>query len=290
MEIEIVSPRKLLTGLMMIGLVVGGVWGALVHVPRARVAAAQALPSPTPTPLPTAAVFEPTAAPTAVPTATPTPTPTAAPDNLQTYLEGCRKGGTAAFTPDYAGALVAASCNHGGENHPQAVVVHATEGELAAALTHLRDPQSRVSAHYVVDRDGTVYQLVPERVVAYHVACGVEGCVSSCPAFLCGDGRPESRSIGIELVNRGKVPQDWPGAVYEDYGMAFGWRWWEDYPQAQRDALKRLVEDIAGRWGIAVDPEYVVGHYRVQGKRDPGPALNLFWERNGNPRGRAVFP
>jgi N-acetylmuramoyl-L-alanine amidase len=287
MEIEIVSPRKLLAGLMMIGLVVGGVWGAMVHVSKSRVAVAQALPSPTPTPLPTAAVFEPTATPTAVPTAT--PTPTAVPDNLQTYLERCRKGGPAAFAPDYAGAEVAASCNHGGENHPQAVVVHATEGELAAALAHLRDPQSQVSAHYVVDRDGTVYQLVPERAVAYHVACGVEGCVKSCPAFLCGDRKPESRSIGIELVNRGKVPQDWQGAVYEDYGMAFGWRWWEEYPQAQRDVLKRLVEDIAARWGFPVDAEHVVGHYRVQGKSDPGPALNLFWERNGNPPERAVW-
>ncbi|BAJ64430.1 N-acetylmuramoyl-L-alanine amidase [Anaerolinea thermophila] len=223
MQVEIVSPVKFVTFLAGLILLVGGVWG-LVHVPQGA-AAAQALPSPTPTPLLTAAVFEPTATPMAVPTATPMPTPTAVPDNLQTYLEGCRKGGAAAFTPDYAGAVVAASCNHGGENRPQAVVVHATEGELPAALAHLRDPQSRVSAHYVVDRDGTVYQLVPERAVAYHVACGVEGCVSSCPAFLCGDGRPESRSIGIELVNRGKVPQDWRGAVYEDYGMAFGWRW-----------------------------------------------------------------
>lgn len=282
MEIEIVSPRKLLASLLMIGLAVGGVWGALAHVPpRTRAAAVPTpLPSPSPTPLPTAA---------AVPTATPAPTPTAAPDNLQTYLEECRKGGAAAFPPDYAWAIAAASCSHGGENHPQAVVVHAAEGELAAALAHLRDPQSGVSAHYVVDRDGTVYQLVPERAVAYHVACGIEGCVKSCPAFLCGDGRPESRSIGIELVNRGKVPQDWQGAVYEDYGMAFGWRWWEDFPQAQRDALKRLVEDIAARWGFPVDADHVVGHYRVQGKRDPGPALNLFWERNGKPPARPVW-
>jgi N-acetylmuramoyl-L-alanine amidase len=255
---------------------------ASASVPEAPEALPTTTPTATPTPTATAA---PTATPTAVPTVT--PAPTAVPDNLQTYLAGCRKGGTAAFAPDYTGAVVA-SCNHGGENRPQAVVVHATEGELAAALAHLRDPQSQVSAHYVVDRDGTVYQLVPERAVAYHVACGVEGCVKSCPPFLCGERKPESRSIGIELVNRGKVPQDWPGAVYEDYGMAFGWRW-EEYSQAQRDALKRLVEDIAVRWGIAVDPDHVVGHYRVQGKSDPGPALNLFWERNGNPRGKAIW-
>ncbi len=284
MQIEIVSPTRFAVSLAgLILLVVGGVWGLGTHVstsPMAR-AQAQVLPSPTPTPLPT---------PTATPTALPTPTlaPTATPDNVTLYLEGCQRG--AVFPPDYAEAQVIPSCNHGGENVPQAVVVHATEGELAGALAHLTAPESGVSAHYLIDRDGTVYQLVPERVVAYHVACGVEGCVRSCPAFLCGDRKPETRTIGIELVNRGKVPQEWSGAVYEDYGMAFGWRWWEDFPEEQRQALKRLVEDIARRWGFPVDAEHVVGHYRVQGKRDPGPALNLFWQRNGNPAREAVFP
>ncbi len=299
MEIEIVSPVKFLASLVaLFVLAVGGVWGALVHVPRAGAVAVETTPppSPTPTPLPTATptptISVPVKAvePTAIPArAMLNPVPVQASNNVQTYLDACRKNGRATFTPDYAGAQVIPSCNHGGENHPLAVVVHATEGELAGTLAHFQDGGSRVSAHYVVDRDGTVYQLVPERLVAYHVACGVEGCVSSCPAFLCGDGKPEAHTVGIELVNRGKVPQEWSGAVYEDYGMAFGWRWWEEYPQAQREALKRLVEDIAVRWGIAVDPDHVLGHYRVQGKRDPGPALNLFWERNGNPRGRAIW-
>lgn len=282
MQIEIVSPAKFLASLLvLLGLAAGGVWGAMVHVPQDARAAAEnpPLPSPSPTPPP-----NPTAVP--VPTVTPTVTPT--PDNVTAYLTGCRTG--QAYPADYPGAVVVPSCNHGGENRPQAVVVHATEGELGGALAHLRNPESQVSAHYVIDRDGTVYQLVPERVAAYHVACGAEGCISACPQYLCGDKRPEIRSIGVELVNRGKVPQEWHGAVYEDYGMAFGWRWWEDYPAEQVEALKRLVEDIARRWGFPVDADHVVGHYRVQGKRDPGPALNLFWERNGYPPRGAVFP
>lgn len=288
MQLEIVSPVKFaafLAGVIL--LVVAGVWGS-VHVPAA---AGQAQGDAAPDLLVTATerveVTE-TPIPTPLPTQTATPTPIPAPDNVTAYLQGCRQGHR--FAPDNPEAVVLPSCSHGGENRPLAVVVHATEGELPGTLAHLRDPDSRVSAHYVIDREGTVYQLVPERVVAYHVACGVEGCVASCPAFLCGDRKPETRTVGIELVNRGKVPPDWKGAVYEDYGMAFGWRWWEDYPEAQRQALKRLVEDIARRWGFPVDADHVVGHYRVQGKHDPGPALNLFWERNGHPMREAVFP
>ena len=38
----------------------------------------------------------------------------------------------------------------------------------AAALDRLRDPASRVSSHYVVDEDGTVWRLVDERRRAWH--------------------------------------------------------------------------------------------------------------------------
>lgn len=126
MEIEIVSPVKFLASLVaLFVLAVGGVWGALVHVPRAGAVAVETTPPPSPTPTP-------------LPTKTPTPTPvviskaaapTPTPDNTTAYLTGCRKG--RAFRPDYAGAQVVPSCSHGGENRPLAVVVHATEGELA---------------------------------------------------------------------------------------------------------------------------------------------------------------
>jgi hypothetical protein len=40
---------------------------------------------------------------------------------------------------------------------------------------------------------------------------------------------------------------------------------------------------------LGIPPEMVVGHYRVNEKSDPGPALNLFWERPGNPPRPAIF-
>ncbi len=43
------------------------------------------------------------------------------------------------------------------------VILHYTgmhTGE--AAIARLRDPEARVSAHYVVEEDGEVFRLVPE--------------------------------------------------------------------------------------------------------------------------------
>src|SRR3546814_17201741 len=54
-------------------------------------------------------------------------------------------------------------------------------------------PAAKVSAHYVVDEDGTVYRLVAEERRAWHA--GVSA--------WRGARDVNSRSIGIELVNPG---------------------------------------------------------------------------------------
>ena len=49
------------------------------------------------------------------------------------------------------------------------MVIHYTGMESAqAALDRLCDPQHQVSAHYLIDEDGTVYGLVPEERRAWH--------------------------------------------------------------------------------------------------------------------------
>ncbi len=62
-----------------------------------------------------------------------------------------------------------------------------------AALARLCDPAARVSAHYAIGEDGTVYALVPEDRRAWHA--GV--------SFWAGARDINARSIGIELVNPG---------------------------------------------------------------------------------------
>jgi peptidoglycan/xylan/chitin deacetylase (PgdA/CDA1 family) len=185
------------------------------------------------------------------------------------------------------------SCNVARGNVPRGVVLHATRGPLSGTLNEFQRPQN-TSAHYVIDRNGQVYQLVPETLGAYHVSCGGSRsvCLPTCPLCEGPDGsflEPYLQSIGIELVNDGQLvhPETYTGLIYEDYLMSFGYRYWEDFPEAQLQALVVLVNDIRARWGIPLD--LVVGHYRINYKTDPGPALNISWYRSGNPPRAPIF-
>ncbi|MGJ0452521.1 MAG: thiamine phosphate synthase [Methylocystis sp.] len=147
------------------------------------------------------------------------------------------------FEPDHAGARVCPSPNHGARLRPvSSLVLHYTgmqTGEAALAL--LCNPRSEVSAHYVVEEDGRVLQLVPESRRAWHAGI-------SCWA---GETDMNSASIGVEIVHPG---HDDP----------------RPYPAAQIEATAALAKDICRR--CAIPPERVLAHSDVAPgrKRDPG--------------------
>ena len=123
------------------------------------------------------------------------------------------------------------------------LVIHYTGmTSAAAALDRLCDAAAQVSAHYLIDEDGTVYALVPESQRAWHA--GV--------SFWRGQTDINTRSVGIELVNP---------------GHEFGYR---PFPAAQIDALIALADGICRRHPIAA--RNVVGHADIapQRKQDPG--------------------
>ena len=63
----------------------------------------------------------------------------------------------------------------------------------AAALERMRDAEAKVSAHYMVEEDGHIFQLVDEERRAWHA--GV--------SEWQGETNINSNSIGIEIVNGG---------------------------------------------------------------------------------------
>ena len=130
------------------------------------------------------------------------------------------------------------------------LVLHYTGMETAEiAVSRLCDPEAKVSAHYVIDEDGTVQRLVAEDRRAWHAGA----------AFWRGETDINGRSVGIELVNP---------------GHEFGYR---PFPEAQMAALETLARDILARHPIPA--RNVVGHSDVapRRKRDPGELFD--WPR-----------
>ena len=88
------------------------------------------------------------------------------------------------------------------------LVLHYTGMQTgAAALERLCDPAARVSSHYVVEEDGTVYCLVDEEKRAWHA--GV--------SYWRGVRVLNDRSVGIEIVNPG---HEWGYRAFPEAQMA----------------------------------------------------------------------
>ncbi len=131
---------------------------------------------------------------------------------------------------------------------PEILVLHYTGMPTAeGAIGRLCDPQSRVSAHYVVDEAGAVFRLVPEERRAWHA--GV--------SFWRGRRDLNARSIGVEIVNP---------------GHEFGYR---RFPDMQMAAVAALCADIVTRRGIA--PWNVVGHSDIAPRRKSDPGELFDW-------------
>ena len=130
------------------------------------------------------------------------------------------------------------------------LLLHYTGMESAtAALARMSDETAKVSAHYCIDEDGTLYRLVPEDRRAWHA--GV--------ASWAGAGDINARSIGIELVNP---------------GHEFGYR---RFPEAQMAALIELADGILARHPIPA--RRVLGHADVAPLRKEDPGELFDWAR-----------
>jgi N-acetylmuramoyl-L-alanine amidase len=119
----------------------------------------------------------------------------------------------------------------------------------AAALDRLCDPGAKVSAHYLVDEDGNVVQLVPEERRAWHAGAST----------WQGRARLNDCSIGIELVNPG---HEW------------GYR---PFTEVQYDACIVLCRAILARWPIP--PGRVLAHSDVAPARKQDPGELFDWPR-----------
>ena len=148
-----------------------------------------------------------------------------------------------------------------GGQRPELVVLHYTAMlTCAEALARLCDPMAEVSAHYLIDTDGTVLGLVDEGARAWHAGAGEWGGQGE-----VNRGDVNSRSIGIELANPGNHP----------------------FAAAQMTALEHLLAGILERHRLL--PQAVIAHSDMapDRKSDPGPRFD--WRRLAL-QGLSVWP
>ena len=117
-----------------------------------------------------------------------------------------------------------------------------------AALDRLRDANAKVSAHYVVDEDGSIYTLVDETMRAWHAGI----------SYWRGATNINQRSIGIEIVN---------------LGHEFGYH---PFAPTQMTSVQQLCRDILTRHDIPA--RNVIGHSDVAPARKEDPGEYFDWK------------
>ena len=121
---------------------------------------------------------------------------------------------------------------------------------LRESLDILCDParEHRVSSHYVLAEDGTLYSLVPEERTAWHAG----------RSHWRGREALNATSIGVEIVNL--------------HGDKY------DYPAVQIAALIELCHGIIARHP-AIVPRNIVGHSDIAPQRKIDPGRRFPWAR-----------
>jgi N-acetylmuramoyl-L-alanine amidase len=135
------------------------------------------------------------------------------------------------------------SPNHGGQIAPRLVVIHYTgSNSLQGALSWLCAKEAKVSAHLVIAKDGTIYQLLPFNVRGWHAG----------RSEYNGELDVNGFSIGIENVGIG-----------------------DDWPDKQIEANRAVIAALYDAYQI----EDCVGHEDVAPGRKVDPGPNYPWDK-----------
>ena len=158
---------------------------------------------------------------------------------------------------------------------PMAVICHDTAGRMDrfSSVNWFCDPKCDTSAHFVVEMDGTITQMVPTHKRAYHAGVsswkGVSG-LNSC-------------SVGIEIVNPGKLDAKgnaWFGKAAEPTEIIamstanHGKGWWLPYTPEQIKAVTAICRALVEEYP---DCNEILTHWEIAPKRkiDTNPLFPL---------------
>jgi len=141
----------------------------------------------------------------------------------------------------------------------RAICLHVAEGGRAGVLSWFGNPASEASSHYLINKDGSVWQFVREEDTAW-----ANGAVNG-----------PDRSIGWldDCLRRGQNPNRLTVSIETER------RWWEPLTPEQYAALVTLGRAILARHGLGAGRETVIPHAAIDSvdrARCPG---NVDWGR-----------
>ena len=139
------------------------------------------------------------------------------------------------------------------------------------------------SAHLVVDRDGSIWQIVPFDRKARHAGTSRWKGLTSLNKY----------SVGIEIANYGWLDRQGDGSYKRSDTPRFAAedvtvgpmpndteiKGWENYPEVQLDAVAAVTQTLLDKYPSITE---IVGHQEIAPKRkfDPGPAFPMQRFRN----------
>lgn len=174
------------------------------------------------------------------------------------------------------GVSVKPTPNKRGSLKPTLVIVHDTAGNIDpdSSISWLRNPAAEASAHFVIDREGRITQLVSCEVKAWHAG----------KSIYKGKQNVNDFSIGIEHVNPGRMLSGGRsafGRVFDPgaYGIVpvttphHGDGYWMPYTEAQLGASLSLLLAIRDRYGV----DEIAPHWEISPGRkvDTNPLFPL---------------
>lgn len=134
----------------------------------------------------------------------------------------------------------------------------------------------KVSAHYLIGRDGTVYRLVPEDRSAFHAGGG------KLPRDPSRQTNMNEYSIGIEILAVGSKKDM---EIYKDLDYGKFAREHPDmvgFTPQQYASLNQLLDQLTRKYpAIKRDRGHIVGHSEVDPKRKTDPGELFDWTKIG---------
>ncbi len=128
------------------------------------------------------------------------------------------------------------------------LIIHYTGMQsMRVSIKRLVSPKSKVSCHYLISRNGKIFQMVEDNKIAWHAGKSKWGNLQNLNEY----------SIGIELVNK---------------GHKFGY---QKFPRSQINSLVNLCTKLKKKYKIK--NRFILGHSDIAPLRKSDPGEKFPW-------------